>query len=46
VSTSNSLGVLDDHRFVVAMLEEEPAPPSLHVVLNWSRELIDRLEAH
>jgi Tol biopolymer transport system component len=43
---STSLGVFDDRRFVVAMLEEEPAPPSLNVVLNWSREIVERLETH
>jgi hypothetical protein len=39
------LGVLGHRRFVVGLFEEEPGRPSLNVVLNWSREVADRLAA-
>ena len=39
------LVVLDHRRFVVTLLEEQPGPPDLKVVLNWSRDVADRLAA-
>ncbi|HSG00132.1 MAG TPA: protein kinase [Vicinamibacterales bacterium] len=33
------LAVLGPRRFVVALLEDEPEPPHVNVVLNWSREV-------
>jgi serine/threonine-protein kinase len=40
-----SLGVLGQRRFVVPMLESEPKPPHLKIVLNWDREVAARFEA-
>ena len=44
-NATRPLGVLGHRRFVVGLLEEEPGRPSLNVVLNWSREVADRLAA-
>ena len=38
------LVVLDRRRFLVTLLEEEPARPRMNVVLNWRREAVARLE--
>jgi Tol biopolymer transport system component len=37
------LAVFDRRTFVVRLLEAEPEPPHLNVVLNWSREVAARL---
>ena len=37
------LAVLDRRTFVVRLLEAEPGPPQLNVVLNWNREVAARL---
>jgi Tol biopolymer transport system component len=39
------LAVLDRRSFVVTLLEAQPDPPSLNVVINWSREVAARLAA-
>jgi len=39
------LAVLGPRRFLVALLENELEPPSMNVVLNWSREVAKRLPA-
>ena len=39
------VAVLDRRTFVVTLLEAEPEPPHLNVVLNWSREVAARLAA-
>jgi len=39
------VAVLDRRTFVVTLLEAEPEPPHLNVVLNWSREVAVRLAA-
>jgi Tol biopolymer transport system component len=40
---STPLAVLDRRTFVVRLLETEPGPPHLNVVLNWNREVAARL---
>ncbi len=39
------LAVLGRRRFVVALLEDEAAPPHVSVVLNWSREVAAQVAA-
>jgi len=44
-NVSTPLAVLDRRSFVVTLLEEEPEPPHLNVVLNWNREVAALLAA-
>jgi len=37
------LAVLDRRTFVVPLLEAEPEPPHLNVILNWNREVAARI---
>jgi len=43
--TGTPLAVLGRRRFVVALVESEPGTPQLEVVLNWNREVRERLAA-
>jgi serine/threonine-protein kinase len=43
--TGTPLAVLGRRSFVVTLLEAEPEPPQLQVVLNWQREVAARLAA-